>query len=380
MVASTWSLEVAAYSVALLVVDGGIDAIRGWRYRDGVGARHRVLGRVAEALLGATASITLLVFTTRWRSGVWPNPHHYFEFFNTYEAGLGFVQPDIYSAWSVMLIGCAVAMTITGLQASIGAPRETKVIHNRFIFCVSSYGFVQFTYYVFRPHSNNLLHIMFPSSIIAIWCLSQKTIFYDKNREELWRNFTYQVIRASTVIGIALVGASGITELVPRFPSTFAGHLISNWHQGKLFALPHIESVPSNREINRVEFGNLLIGNYPGISRIPMILDDDLWIFAIIGTKYVNVIPLSYSPQDELIPIGHSMAIEKMYKLRFGEDVIIDDSTHLAELRVELLRILCRRGSLVTLGNIGRASVVRFVGVRRGDDDVCQQRGLVPVP
>jgi hypothetical protein len=361
-VATTWSLEVALYSATLTTFDLALEL--GGAVRAGTTTRAwRTVGtRVIEVAAGAGMGVALLVATTWWRAGQWPDVRHYFEFFGTYEAGLGFHQPELWSAWSPMFLGCATVMVVLALRVVLVGPYGARVGRDHALVLVAAYGVLQFTYYVFRSHSNNLLHVMFPPTVIAIWLLAQVSHWFRVGAANEAERSARALVGATVVVGVALVGASGLTALVPRVPTTLFGQAARLWSEGTLFAGPWFgETTPSELDGERESLRLLLARRFPEATRIPILVADDLWVHAIIGTRVVNAFPLSFAPQDALVAIGRTSAIAAARTLPPGTAIVIENQwTHLEGVRHEMITELCERGALVPVEVGARVSVVRL--------------------
>jgi hypothetical protein len=380
IVASTWSLEVLLYSAVMLAGDLVIDALRGWRDGDGIAFSRQAAERVAEAIGGATISTLLLVGVTTWRAGQWPDARHYLEYFGTYGAGLGFEQPVLWSAWSPMFLSCAAVMVVLGFRAGFSASQPADVGREKGLALVGAYGVLQFTYYAFRPHSNNLLHVMFPSAVVAIWLLARTAPWIRVGDADTVPRDARAVVGAAMLAGVAVVGASGLTALVPRVPTTLVGQAIRLWSEGRMISGPWFGTVPSALSGDRQALRDLLARRYPAAARVPMLLSDDLWIHAVIGTPYVNAFPLSFAPQDSLVPIGANSALAAVRALPFGTELVMEaDVERLEGLRRAMAGTLCERGSLILEEAVERVVVVRNAE-GRGGGDVCRRWGMVAVP
>ena len=385
MVASTWSLEVALYSMVILTGDLTIDAVR--ILRDGTGTERwrRVSDRLAEAVLGAVTGVTILVGVTRWRSGEWPDTRHYFQYFGTYGAGLGFEQPAVSSAWSPMLLGCAAVMTVLAVRSGFASSREEEASRDKVVALVGAYGVLQFTYYIFRPHTNNWLHVMFPSAVLAVWLLGRTTQWSGFSGAVQGMRGSQVVVSAAVVSGMALVGASGLTALVPRLPTTLVGQASRLWDEGTSLSGPWFESALPALTDDQAALRDLLARRYRGSSRVPMLLSNDLWIHGVIGTPYVNAIQLSFAAQDAIVPVSATMVVTVLREMPFGSEVVIEprwlwsakmegEMDELEGLRLALVSTMCERGSLIPLESAGRVVVVRFADGRDGHD-LCERWG-----
>jgi hypothetical protein len=381
MVVSTWSLEVAIYSAVIFASDLVIDTARSWRDGDGIGGWRRVVGRLTEAVLGAATGVAVLFGVTRWRADQWPDTRHYFEYFGTYEAGLGFEQPVAASAWSPMLLGCAAVTIMLALRAVFAASLDGQMQRDKVVALVGAYGILQFTYYVFRPHSNNLLHVMFPPAILAVWLLTRTARWSVFSEATAGAGDVRVVVGATVVCGMALVGASGLTALVPRVSTTLFGQAVRLWGEGKVLTGPWFGSVPPERSDDRAALRELLARRYPVVSRVPMLLADDLWIHAVIGTPYVNAFPLSFAPQDALVPVATAMVAASVREMPYGTELVVEDeSERLDGLRVAIAGMLCARGALVPVEVTRRVVVVTTMEGHGGGHDLCQRWGMVPTP
>ena len=381
MVASTWSLEVATYSVVIFAGDLVIDAVRSWRHGHGIGWWQQVMGRVAEAFLGSVTGVLLLVGVTRWRADQWPDTRHYFEYFGTYAAGLGFDQPGAASPWSPMLLGCSAVMVVLAFRAGFTASHDGDALRDKVVALVGAYGVLQFTYYAFRPHANNLLHVMFPPSVLAVWLLGLTKRWITLNDATAGAGGARVVVGAAVVCGVALVGASGLTALVPRVPTTLVGQANRLQNEGRVFVGPWFGSVPPALNDDRIGLRELLARRFPNVFRVPMLLADDLWIHAIVGTPYVNAFPLSFAPQDSLVPVAATMVMTSVREMPLGTEIVMEsDPARLEGLRRATLGMLCTRGALVPIEASGRVVVVRVLEGHDGSGGWCQQWDVVPVP
>lgn len=381
-VASTWSLEVALYSAVVLAVDLAIDGAIGWRHLDDTGARLRLANRLGEVLLGVTSGFLILEAVTRWRSGNWADPDHYLEYFGTYGAGLGFSQPEPWAAWSPMLIGCAGAMVIFGVRAVLGKVGEPARRDSRALALVGAYGVAQFTYYVYRSHPNNLLHVMFPSAVLVVYLLSRSWQRLAERTHVSGTPGTRIIVHASLLGVVALLGASGLTATVPRVQDTVLGHVGRLWFIGDALTEPWFQANTQQDVGNRVALRSLLSRRFPNVPRVPMLLADDLWIHAIVGTSYVNRFPLSFEQQDGLIPTGVSVAIASARNLPLGTDMVVEtDLSRLNGLRRDIAVETCVRGRLVPDEWSARVVMVRLVTRGSSDQpDLCHLWGLTASP
>jgi hypothetical protein len=381
-VASTWSLEVALYSAVVLAVDLAIDGAIGWRHFDDTGARLRLANRLGEVLVGVTSGFLILEAVTRWRSGNWADPDHYLEYFGTYGAGLGFSQPEPWAAWSPMLIGCAGAMVIFGVRAVLGKVGEPARRDSRALALVGAYGVAQFTYYVYRSHPNNLLHVMFPSAVLVVYLLSRSWQRLAERTHVSGTPGTRIIVHASLLGVVALLGASGLTATVPRVQDTVLGHVGRLWFIGDALTEPWFQANTQQDVGNWVALRSLLSRRFPNVPRVPMLLADDLWIHAIVGTSYVNRFPLSFEQQDGLIPTGVSVAIASARNLPLGTDMVVEtDLSRLNGLRRDIAVETCVRGRLVPDEWSARVVMVRLVTRGSSDQpDLCHLWGLTASP
>jgi hypothetical protein len=366
-VAATWSLEVALYSVALVAFDLCLQLGMCLRSGTTVRAWRIVWTGVAEVAVGAGTGVALLVAMTRWRAGDWPDLRHYFEYFGTYGAGLGFETPVLWSAWSPMFIGSVVTASVLGARVVLLGADTADGDQARLVAMVAAYGVLQFTYYVFRPHSNNLLHVMFPTAVVLIWLLSKSDA-----RESLGDTTNARAMIGATIVaGASLVAAVGLTALVPRVPTTLVGQAMRLWGQEALWSGPWFGENPSRASDGEpASLRELLARRFPGATRVPMVIDDDLWVDAIIGIGVVNAFPLSFASQDSLIPIGRSAAVVAARTVPFGTNLVIETEwARVQGLRLDVLNALCSRGALIPVESGLRVSVVRLV--LASTDDLC---------
>jgi hypothetical protein len=172
-----------------------------------------------------------------------------------------------------------------------------------------------------------------------------------------------------------------LTALVPRVSTTLFGQAVRLWGEGKVLSGPWFGSVPAALAEDRVALRDLLARRYPGVSRVPMLVADDLWIHALIGTPWVNSFPLSFAPQDSLVPVSLVMVKASVREMPLGTEVVVEaDISRVEGLRRAVVGMLCARGSLVPIETSGRVVAVRVVEERFRGDDLCQRWGMVPVP
>jgi hypothetical protein len=161
------------------------------------------------------------------------------------------------------------------------------------------------------------------------------------------------------------------------------GHVGRLWFIGDALTEPWFQANTQQDVVgNRVALRSLLSRRFPNVPRVPMLLADDLWIHAIVGTSYVNRFSLSFEQQDGLIPTGVSEAIASARNLPLGTDMVVEtDLSRLNGVRRDIAVETCVRGRLVPDEWSARVVMVRLVTRGSSDQpDLCHLWGVTTSP
>ena len=390
--ASVHSLEVFIYTTALVVCGLGMEWVRHQVSGDGGGVVP--VGRVTHPRLALMPSavavgagmvgfhVALLLDVVR-RSGHLPDWRHYTQYLSVYDGGFGFVPPEVRSPWLAMFLVCAITLIVVGAQ---WASRLTEAVDAdavpvaETVILTAVYGMLQFSYFAFRSHPNNLYHLMYPVAIIAVYWLHR----LQQRGGDLWDGPMMPLV-AGAIVAVSMVMARGASVALASYGSTGIGWLQAKYTQG---AGPVTPVVPTFAEGIRttlyppvgddvVELRSLVEGYIPSPSppidrrsataptgnadgRIAMIIEPDLDPRARVGTTIVNRLPLSLMTQDGYIPVGREAALQSVRDLPMGSLLIIDQPDLIGDLGGEMAGVLCERGALRVIEKRTRIAAVRL--------------------
>ena len=366
--ASVHSLEVFIYTAALVACGLGMEWVR-----------HRIAGdahgRLVPSLLAVGAGIVgfhvaLLLDVVR-RSGHLPDWRHYTQFLSVYDGGFGFVPPEVRSPWLPMFLICAITFIVIGAQWAsqlMEAVDPDAISVAETVILTAAYGMLQFSYFAFRSHPNNLYHLMYPVAIIAVYWLHRLR----QRGAGVWDGPMMPVV-AGVVVAVSVVLARGASVALASYGSTGIGWLQAKYTQG---ASPVPPVVPTFAEGIRVtlyppvgddvvELRSLVeafitapVGNVDG--RIAMIIEPDLDPRARVGTTIVNRLPLSLMQQEAYIPVGREAALQSVRDLPMGSLLIVDQPDLIGDLGGAMAGVLCERGALRVIEKRTRIAVVRL--------------------
>ncbi|NDE76971.1 MAG: hypothetical protein EB039_13070, partial [Proteobacteria bacterium] len=237
--ASVHSLEVFIYTTALLVCGLGMEWVRHQVSGDGGGVVP--VGRVTHPRLALMPSavavgagmvgfhVALLLDVVR-RSGHLPDWRHYTQYLSVYDGGFGFVPPEVRSPWLAMFLVCAITLIVVGAQ---WASRLTEAVDAdavpvaETVILTAVYGMLQFSYFAFRSHPNNLYHLMYPVAIIAVYWLHR----LQQRGGDLWDGPMMPLV-AGAIVAVSMVMARGASVALASYGSTGIGWLQAKYTQG----------------------------------------------------------------------------------------------------------------------------------------------------
>jgi len=390
--ASVHSLEVFIYTTALVVCGLGMEWVRHHVSGDGSGVIP--VGRVTYPRFALVPSavavgagivgfhVALLLDVVR-RSGHLPDWRHYTQYLSVYDGGFGFVPPEVRSPWLAMFLVCAITLIVIGAQ---WASRLTDAVDAdaipvaETVILTAAYGMLQFSYFAFRSHPNNLYHLMYPVAIIAVYWLHR----LQQRGMGLWDGPMMPLV-AGAIVAVSVVLARGASVALASYGSTGIGWLQAKYTQG---VGPVMPVVPTFAEGIRttlyppvgddvVELRGLVEGYIPTPShlidrrsataptgnadgRIAMIIEPDLDPRARVGTTIVNRLPLSLMTQDAYIPVGREAALQSVRDLPMGSQLIVDQPDLIGDLGGAMAGVLCERGALRVIEKRTRIAAVRL--------------------
>ena len=403
--ASVHSLEVFIYTTALVVCGLGMEWMRHQVSGDGSGVIP--VGRVTYPRFALVPSavavgagivgfhVALLLDVVR-RSGHLPDWRHYTQYLSVYDGGFGFVPPEVRSPWLAMFLVCAITLIVIGAQwvsRLTDAVDADAVPVAETVILTAAYGMLQFSYFAFRSHPNNLYHLMYPVAIIAVYWLHR----LQQRGMGLWDGPMMPLV-AGAIVAVSVVLARGASVALASYGSTGIGWLQAKYTQG---VGPVMPVVPTFAEGIRttlyppvgddvVELRSLVEGYIPSPSplidrrsawpspsplidrrsataptgnvdgRIAMIIEPDLDPRARAGTTIVNRLPLSLMTQDAYIPVGREAALQSVRDLPMGSLLIVDQPDLIGDLGGAMAGVLCERGALRVIEKRTRIAAVRL--------------------
>ena len=390
--ASVHSLEVFIYTTALVVCGLGMEWVRHHVSGDGSGVipvgrvtypRFALVPRVLAVGAGIVGFHVALLLDVVRRSGHLPDWRHYTQYLSVYDGGFGFVPPEVRSPWLAMFLVCAITLIVIGAQ---WASRLTEAVDAdaipvaETVILTAAYGMLQFSYFAFRSHPNNLYHLMYPVAIIAVYWLHR----LQQRGMGLWDGPMMPLV-AGAIVAVSVVLARGASVALASYGSTGIGWLQAKYTQG---VGPVMPVVPTFAEGIRttlyppvgddvVELRSLVEGYIPSPSplidrrsataptgnadgRIAMIIEPDLDPRARVGTTIVNRLPLSLMTQDAYIPVGREAALQSVRDLPMGSLLIVDQPDLIGDLGGAMAGVLCERGALRVIEKRTRIAAVRL--------------------
>ena len=390
--ASVHSLEVFIYTTALVVCGLGMEWVRHHVSGDGSGVipvgrvtypRFALVPRVLAVGAGIVGFHVALLLDVVRRSGHLPDWRHYTQYLSVYDGGFGFVPPEVRSPWLAMFLVCAITLIVIGAQwvsRLTDAVDADAVPVAETVILTAAYGMLQFSYFAFRSHPNNLYHLMYPVAIIAVYWLHR----LQQRGMGLWDGPMMPLV-AGAIVAVSVVLARGASVALASYGSTGIGWLQAKYTQG---VGPVMPVVPTFAEGIRttlyppvgddvVELRSLVEGYIPSPSplidrrsataptgnadgRIAMIIEPDLDPRARVGTTIVNRLPLSLMTQDAYIPVGREAALQSVRDLPMGSLLIVDQPDLIGDLGGAMAGVLCERGALRVIEKRTRIAAVRL--------------------
>ncbi len=376
--ASVHSLEVFIYITALVACGLGMEWVRHRISGDERGAslpRRPMDVRFAlvPSLLAVGSGIVgfhvaLLLDVVR-RSGHLPDWRHYTQYLSVYDGGFGFVPPEVRSPWLPMFLVCAITFIVIGAQ---WASRLTEAVDAvpvaETIILTAAYGMLQFSYFAFRSHPNNLYHLMYPVAIIAVYWLHR----LQQHGAGVWDGPMMPVV-AGVVVAVSVILARGASVALASYGSTGIGWLQVKYTQGASSVPPVVPTFaegirttlypPVGDDVVELRslveaFSTVPQANVDG--RIAMIIEPDLDPRARVGTTIVNRLPLSLMTQDAYIPVGREAALQSVRDLPMGSLLIVDQPDLIGDLGGAMAGVLCERGALRVIEKRTRIAAVRL--------------------
>ncbi|MCX6356060.1 MAG: hypothetical protein NTZ78_14340 [Candidatus Aureabacteria bacterium] len=304
-IASVWSVETFFFSAATYA---GIVmcecCTESSSYRDRARWVGRELIRVGLTVLIAYALVSIDI---RLRSGEWPHWRYYGEYLVLYGAvnllpysgGVGALPIQPWGAWGIV-IAIYFASLIAALYALPAPGRRENARELSIVFGMTTCGIALFTYFIIRPHPNNLYHICLPTIFVAAYWLMRVS------QLGLPRTFRFSVAYCSCC-AIALLYFAGVPSVTHKWHSTAlysAGRSIAQLRQGKPTILreqlANLESRSPTRQ--RVAEALYLIQKYaPDKQRVALFIEPDCTTEALMLAGKTNVFPISHPGQDYLL-------------------------------------------------------------------------------
>ncbi|NBT04204.1 MAG: hypothetical protein EBS94_12465 [Proteobacteria bacterium] len=338
--ASVHSLEVFIYTTALVVCGLGMEWVRHQVSGDGGGVVP--VGRVTHPRLALMPSavavgagmvgfhVALLLDVVR-RSGHLPDWRHYTQYLSVYDGGFGFVPPEVRSPWLAMFLVCAITLIVVGAQ---WASRLTEAVDAdavpvaETVILTAVYGMLQFSYFAFRSHPNNLYKYTQGAGPVT----PVVPTFAEGIRTTLYPPVGDDVVELRSLVEGYIPSPSPVIDRRSAWPAPS----------------PQIDRRSATAPT----------GNADG--RIAMIIEPDLDPRARVGTTIVNRLPLSLMTQDGYIPVGREAALQSVRDLPMGSLLIIDQPDLIGDLGGEMAGVLCERGALRVIEKRTRIAAVRL--------------------
>jgi len=362
-VASAWSAEVLIWTAALFISSKIYDNIH-----HKISLQIAVVNIVKSVLYFVSVSITswgAVCANIVWRSGHLPDLRRYTDFLGLYGGGFGFAYPDITGLWSLMffiyantIIYCLIKKIDSNLQ---------KNSNYKTVFLVSVLGVLQITYYVFRSHSNNLYHIMWPAVVvIAFWIgivVKRSTTAPD------YLTVTALAATASTTMVVVFSSLLSLTGM----SNTLMGYIINNnLDLNQQIVLPDNNDRISSEATN----ARKIIKKYAKTNKIPLLINEGVASEVILGSGWINDFQITFEEQDSLIRSGIEGIIKSATELPFESYIYIGkDTQKLSPLKITITEELCRRGHLTIVDQNDVLDVTRLQErVVPGQGDWCDSR------
>lgn len=411
--ASVHSLEAFIYTAVVVACGLGMEWVRyriSGEARDAtpshglMDARVALVPSVLAVGVGIAGFHVALLLDVVRRSGRLPDWRHYTQYLSVYGGGFGFSPPDVRSPWLPMFLVCAITFIVIAAQ---WASRLTEAVDAdadadpdvarvaETVILTAAYGMLQFSYFAFRSHPNNLYHLMYPVAIIAVYWLHRLRT----RGSGVWDGAMMPVV-AGAVVAVSVVLARGASVALASYGSTGIGWLQAKYTQGASPVPPVVPTFaegirttlyppvgddvvelrglveafvstpnhptasppfPANRSLTEMHFARAPGANVDG--RIAMIIEPDLDPRARVGTTIVNRLPLSLMTQDAYIPVGREAALQSVRDLPMGSLLILDQPDLIGDLGAAMASVLCERGALRVIEKRTRIAAVRLAPI-----------------
>ena len=333
---------------------------------------HASIHRANAWISGSIIFIGLLTMDVARRAGALPDWHHYTDFIFRYGGGFGFYQPELGSPWAaVFLLSAGGALVAASRLARADDATEADIRRLSCGLLIGVFGTLQFSYFVFRPHPNNLLHVMWPATIMVLWLLDHIVA------GRMTMSAPVRAAVASTVLVTASVLASRtIMSARPWLAGSGIDRIVQLARDGGNGAWFNYAG-QMRLDVDGTQVRGYLTKYATGVNRFPMLLHDEIWQRAIAGTPYVNTFAMSFEPQDSLIPLGMTMAVNSARGLPFGSILLVEhDLSRLRPVHGAVIRTLCDRGGLETIERGNHVDVMRLIPTHDiGTNTICGDVG-----
>jgi len=377
-VSSIWSAEVFVWTLACeLTIQAIYEISRKFLNRLEISIRRLVIyvGKIIGIIFVAHTILYIDIFR---RSGKYPDWRHYTEFLGVYGEGFGFSTPDVRTVFPILyiLLCCTIIYLINEILIS------TDVVYNirsvAIVIGAAALGLLQMSYYVFRSHSNNIYHIMWPPSIILLFWLSR---IISDGRLKAWT--ARARFDGMLAFGLAFVLVTAGTGVATRDNSEFnkiVNTLINkNITQSSLYdeLLPQFGIHAPAGEAKKLRA--MVESVYRNEDWGPVVIaEPDLVASAFLGSGRRNMIALPYEPEDNLINSGREAALASIEKIPLQSKIIVS-FRNMSLLRSRILERLCKRGQMSLIEKNDFLYLVRLEKVRENGEaklsDICRNPG-----
>ena len=369
----TWSLESALSllisSIMIMFVTEYITGIKSWRPVV-VTCLYICSGIFGWGLLSAVTYI---------RAGNYPELAHYLEFTALYGGGFGWVSPGLHAAWSLYGLLIAFALLFAIIMRSrfqsnhpIIPLKSQQMI--TVLVTISLISFAQGAYYVYRAHTSNLYHILWPSLVIGYILID--AMIYEKSSTQMSR---YGAI--SFLLGFSIYSGHKTIDYVEQLPYTLLGKTIRL--SGILIASDDLEYLMKEDKLYKsnylltdrdLELHEYFLSHQDTEKEIALFVSEESLLRSRLGTKINNKIASSFLPQDEIVPIGRNMMYESLKSLNNNENIVIAlNSLKSPGLLPGLVIELCKNktGIVTTISN--HFAYVKIADIESGGAGICEQ-------
>ncbi|HEV7459697.1 MAG TPA: hypothetical protein VGN78_04110 [Solirubrobacteraceae bacterium] len=292
--ASVWSIETFGFVAATFAATSAASAAAGtgtWGQRV-----RRWLGDLLRGAGACLAAIALFALLTLVFTGSRPHLRPYLAYFNVYSGdNVGLLGIPLASAWSAGFAEAALflasAAGVVGIAVRRGAsiPRPWLVAAAG----VTTFGIVEFTYWVSHASSLALPPLAFPAILVgALW--TQRALVLPRSD---------RVLRLGT---LALAGWLAALLVVFWWPQVESKYTRSAAWQALPGGPPLVDNLRALWHSpvldRRASEGERLLRRYfPGKGPAVVLMEPDLTVETLIRSRRVNRLPLGDVIQDDLI-------------------------------------------------------------------------------